>query len=51
VSKWSNIIEFREISGPHSGVYEDGCLLGCCAVYFDRLPTFQRYLLPPISGR
>jgi hypothetical protein len=22
----------EEISGPHGGEYEDGCLLGCCAV-------------------
>jgi hypothetical protein len=31
---------------------EDGCILGCCAVQSGRsLPTFQRYLLPPSSGR
>jgi hypothetical protein len=37
-----------EISGPHSGVYEDDCLLGCCSVWSGRsLPTFQRCLLPP----
>jgi hypothetical protein len=23
---------FSEISGSHGGEYEDGCLLGCCAV-------------------
>jgi hypothetical protein len=22
----------REMLGPHGGEYEDGCLLGCCAV-------------------
>jgi hypothetical protein len=26
---WKNICE---ISGSHSDEYEDGCLLGCCAV-------------------
>jgi hypothetical protein len=32
--------------------HEDKCLLGCLAVYSGRsLPTFQRYLLPPSSGR
>jgi hypothetical protein len=31
---------------------EDGCLLGCSAVYSGRsLQTFQRSLLPPSSGR
>jgi hypothetical protein len=31
---------------------KDDCLLGCCAVYSGRrLPTFQRCLLPPSSGR
>jgi hypothetical protein len=41
-----------ETSGSHGDVYEDGCLLGCCAVYSGRsLPTFQRCLLPPSSGR
>jgi hypothetical protein len=41
-----------EISGSHSGEYKDGCLLGCCAVWSGRsLPTFQRCLLPPSSGR
>jgi hypothetical protein len=39
------------ISGSHCGEYEDGCLLGCSAVESGRsLPTFQRYLLPPLSG-
>jgi hypothetical protein len=33
-------------------VCEDGCLLGCSAVYSGgSLATFQRYLLPPSSGR
>jgi hypothetical protein len=32
--------------------YNDGCLLGCSPVYSGRsLPTFQRTLLPPSSGR
>jgi hypothetical protein len=31
---------------------EDGCLLGCSAVYSGRsLPMFQRSLLPPSSAR
>jgi hypothetical protein len=31
---------------------EDGCLLGCCAMYSGTsLPTFKRCLLPPLSGR
>jgi hypothetical protein len=31
---------------------EDCCLLGCSTVYSGRsLPTFQRSLLPPSSGR
>jgi hypothetical protein len=25
-----------EISGSHGGEYEEGCLLGCCAVYSGR---------------
>jgi hypothetical protein len=27
-----NMLKYFEISGSHSGEYEDGCLLGCCAV-------------------
>jgi hypothetical protein len=42
----------RRIWGSHAGEYEDGCLLGCSAVLSGRsLPTFQRSLLPPSSGR
>jgi hypothetical protein len=41
-----------ETSGSHSCEYEDGCLLGCCAVWCGTsLPTFQSCLLPPSSGR
>jgi hypothetical protein len=41
-----------EISGSHGDKYEDGCLLGCWAVMSGRgLPTFQKCLLPPSSGR
>jgi hypothetical protein len=41
-----------EISGFHGGEYEDGCLLGCCALLSGRnLLTFHRCLLPPSSGR
>jgi hypothetical protein len=41
-----------EISGSQGGEYEDGCLMGCCAVKSGRsLPTFQRCLMPPSSGR
>jgi hypothetical protein len=25
-----------EISGSHGDEYEDGCLLGCCAVHYGR---------------
>jgi hypothetical protein len=40
-----------EISGSHGGEYED-CLLGNCAGLSGRsLPTFQRCLMPPYSGR
>jgi hypothetical protein len=40
------------ISGSHGGEYEDGCLLGCCAVQSGRsLPTFQRCMLTQSSGR
>jgi hypothetical protein len=40
------------IWAPHGGDYEDGCLLGCIAVYTGiSLPTFQRSVLPPSSGR
>jgi hypothetical protein len=36
-----------KISGSHAAEYENGCLLGCCAVKFCRnWPTFQRCLLP-----
>jgi hypothetical protein len=39
-------------SGSHGGKYEDECLAGFCAIYSGRgLPTFQRRLLPPSSGR
>jgi hypothetical protein len=35
-----------EGSGSHGNEYEDGCLLGCCAVWCGgSLLTFQRYLL------
>jgi hypothetical protein len=27
------VVIICEISGSHGGEYEDGCLLGCCAVY------------------
>jgi hypothetical protein len=40
------------IWGSHGGDYEDGCLLGCSAVWTGvSLPTFQRSVLPPSSGR
>jgi hypothetical protein len=42
----------RMIWGSHGGEYEDGCLLGCSAVWTGiKLPVFQRFLLPPSSGR
>jgi hypothetical protein len=32
--------------------HQDGCLLGCCAMYSGRIsPMFQRCVLPPSSGR
>jgi hypothetical protein len=41
-----------EISSSHGGEYEDQNLLGCTAVFLiECLPTFQRYVLPPSSGR
>jgi hypothetical protein len=40
-----------EISSSQGGEYEvQNCLLGCTAVYSNRRPTFQRYVLPPSSG-
>jgi hypothetical protein len=45
-------ILLRRIWGSHGGKYEDGCLLGCSTVYTGiSSPTFQRYVLPPPSGR
>jgi hypothetical protein len=47
-----NLIPVCRIWGSHAGEYEDGCVLGCSAVKSGRsLPTFQRSLLPPSSGR
>jgi hypothetical protein len=44
-------MNFFEVSDLYADEYEDGCLLGCCAVYFCRYwPTFRRCLLPPWSG-
>jgi hypothetical protein len=41
-------IELREIRGSHGGLFEDGCLLGCCVLKSARsLPTFQKCFLPP----
>jgi hypothetical protein len=34
-----------EISGSHGDVYEDDCLLRCCAMYGRNLQTCQRFLL------
>jgi hypothetical protein len=40
------------IWGSHGSEYENECLLGCCTLWSGRsLPTFQRCLLPPSSGR
>jgi hypothetical protein len=37
--------------GSHGSKYEDGCLLGCCAMYYGRsLLTFQRFFLPPTTA-
>jgi hypothetical protein len=48
---FSNTLKY-DISGSHGGEHIDGYLLGCCAVWSGRsLLTFQRYLLPPSSGR
>jgi hypothetical protein len=45
----TNIPAFGETYYLHN---EDGCLLGCCTVQSGRVvPTFQRSLLPPASGR
>jgi hypothetical protein len=39
-----------EILCSHGGDYEDGCLLGCCAMLSGRSSlTFQRCLLLPLS--
>jgi hypothetical protein len=41
-----------DTSGSHGGEYKDGCLLGCCTALSGRnLPTFQKRLLLPSSGR
>jgi hypothetical protein len=38
-------LSVSKISCSQDGVYEYGCVLGCCAVWSDRsLPTFQRFL-------
>jgi hypothetical protein len=40
--------ETRMISGSHGCEYEDGCLLGCSAVWTGMsLPTFRRSVLSP----
>jgi hypothetical protein len=42
----------NEILGSHSGEYEDGCFLVCCAVESVRnLQTFHKCVLAPSSGR
>jgi hypothetical protein len=41
-----------EISSSHGGEYEAQNLLGCTAVFLiEYRPTFQKYVLPPSSGR
>jgi hypothetical protein len=41
-----------KISGSHGNEYKNIYILGCCTVSSGRnLPTFQRCLLPPTSGR
>jgi hypothetical protein len=30
-----------EVSGSHGGEYEDGCLLGCCAVMMEAVSTSE----------
>jgi hypothetical protein len=41
-----------EISSSHGGEYEAQNPLGCTAVFLiECRPTFQRYVLPPSSGR
>jgi hypothetical protein len=41
-----------EISSSHGSGYEAQNLLGCTAVFLIGCrPTFQRYVLPPSSGR
>jgi hypothetical protein len=41
-----------EISSCHGGEYEAQNLLGCTAVFLiECRPAFQRYVLPPSSGR
>jgi hypothetical protein len=41
-----------EISSSHGGEYEAQNPLGCTAVLLIEFrPTFQRYVLPPSSGR
>jgi hypothetical protein len=39
-----------EISSSHGGEYKvQNCLLGCTAVWNNCRPTFQRFVLPPLS--
>jgi hypothetical protein len=46
---WMN--KLCEIWVSHGSKYENGCFLGCCAVYSRRNSTvFQRCLLPPSTG-
>jgi hypothetical protein len=45
-------VNLCEISSSHDGEYEAENLLGCTAVFLTECrPTFQRYVLPPSSGR
>jgi hypothetical protein len=55
LSKDLSKINFLQVTkrnlGSHGGEYEDGCLVGCWALWTGRiLLTFQRCLLPPLSG-
>jgi hypothetical protein len=41
-----------EISSCHGGEYEVQNIMGCTAVFLiECRPAFQRYVLPPSSGR
>jgi hypothetical protein len=51
-AKHRHMKQSHAISGSHGGENKGERRLGCCVLYSGKsLPTFQRCLLPPSSGR